>query len=195
MDEPKSLSDDDVVKRFLAGDAAAFTEITRRYADPVLGAVRRLLRDRHLALDLTQEIFLKLYRTLPQYRPQGNFRSFLFALALNRARDALRAHRRHKILFIDDYRQVMRRRKSQPDQVDRLAERKAIEAALAQVTAPFQEAVYLRDVVGLSYEELAQAMKCTLGTAKSRVNRGRLAFSESYRRLTGTLDQALGSRG
>jgi RNA polymerase sigma-70 factor (ECF subfamily) len=195
MDDPKSLSDDDLVRWCVAGDGFAFTEITRRYADHLLGVVRRLVRDRHLALDLTQEIFLKLYRALPQYRPQGNFRSFLFALALNRARDAVRAQRRHKIFFIDDYRQVVRRRSSSAHQIDRVAERKAIEDALAQVSAPFQEAVYLRDVVGLSYEELAQAMNCTLGTAKSRVNRGRFAFAESYQRLTGAVEQATRGRG
>ncbi|MFO0981207.1 MAG: RNA polymerase sigma factor [Planctomycetota bacterium] len=193
MNDLLSLTDDGLVERFLAGDEGAFSELSRRYADAVHGTIRRLVRDRHLALDLTQDVFFKLFRSLPQYRPEGRFRSFLFALALNCTRDAMRSRKRKKILFIDDYRQSPQRA-TRDDHVEQFAQRRAIEEALAQVGPPFREAVYLRDVLGLSYEELAQSMRCTLGTAKSRVNRGRLAFTELYQRLTGSADQAVNER-
>ncbi len=107
----------------------------------------------------------------------------LYAMAMNRGRDALRRRQRSRIVYLDEVEgrgdDVMTH-----DPTAAMDERAQIEAALDRVQPPFQEAVYLRDLVGLSYEEAARALGVSLGTVKSRVNRGRMAFRDHYFELS-----------
>ena len=161
-DETRS---EELIRAHLDGSETAFGRLVELHAADLAAVLERMVKDPHLALDLAQEVFIKLHAMLVRYRFRGRFRSMLYAMALNRARDALRQRKRSRLLFLaDPGRQVERR--------------DLVEAALDRVPSPFQEALYLRDLVGLSYREVAATLGCSLGTVKSRVNRGRLAFRD-----------------
>ena len=171
--------DEALVRDHLAGSVTAFERLVERHAPGVAAAIERLVGDHHLALDLAQEVFIKLHARLPHYRFEGRFRALLYAAALNRARDALRERKRSRLVFLEEtgaHETGALVHDPGPDRERRVR----IEAALERVPEPFREAVFLRDVVGLSYDELAASLDCEPGTAKSRVNRGRLAFRDHY---------------
>jgi RNA polymerase sigma-70 factor (ECF subfamily) len=174
--------DDDLIRAHLNGSDAAFKHLVERHASNVAAVLERMVKDHHLALDLVQEVFIKLYGMLPQYEFKGRFPSLLYSMALNRARDALRKRKRTPIVSLEEHR-MRETRTLTHDPIKRQDERLLIEEAMNRVPAPFKEALCLRDIVGLSYQEMAEVLECNLGTVKSRVNRGRLAFRDHYTAL------------
>ena len=181
--------DEKLVGEHLNGSARAFRRLVEIHAPNIVSLVERMVSDHHLALDISQEVFIKLHEVLPRYRFKGRFRSMLYSMAINRARDALRKKQRSRIVFLDTSRMRKRNDPGQ-DPAEDAEQRSAIEHALDRVPAPFKEALCLRDVAGLSYKEAADALGCEIGTVKSRVNRGRLAFRDLYTGLTGKNGQS-----
>jgi len=177
-------TDEVLIRAHLNGSESAFERILERHAAGVASAIERLVGDHHLALDLAQEVFIKLHHQLPRYRFEGRFRSMLYGMALNRARDALREKKRSRLVFFQESGPRPDRALA-PDPADVLEQRATSGTALGRVSSPFREAVVLVDQAGLSYQEAALALKCRLGTVRSRVNRGRLAFREHYTELVG----------
>jgi RNA polymerase sigma-70 factor, ECF subfamily len=169
--------DQDLVRRTLRGDKGAFEMIVRRYQQPVVNYIGRMVREREMALDFSQEIFLKVYASLGSYRPQYKFSTWLFKIASNFMID----HWRKKKLattsidqsfdFEDDGRRLQVADESYS--VGRLYELKEmrgrIDAALERVPPAFRELFVWRHVDGLSYEEMAEIKKLPLGTVKNRV--------------------------
>ena len=178
--------DETLVRDHLTGSEHAFARLVERHAAGLTAAIERLVEDHHLALDLAQEVFVKVHELLPGYRYQGRFRAWLYSIGLNRARDALRQQKRSRLVFLEES-DVRARRELTFDPAPARECRQRVEAALDQVPPPFREAVVLRDLAGLTYAELAEALGCEVGTAKSRVNRGRMAFRDQYR---GLMDEA-----
>ncbi len=174
---------EELIRAHLNGSAEAFKRLLERHAPELVSLLERMLNDHHLALDITQEVFIKLHGMLPRYRFEGRFRSMLYSMALNRARDALRKKKRSRTVFLGDSRKH-RDEALVPDPAEKHDLRTLIEEALDKVPDPFRQALYLRDVAGLSYSEAAETLGCSLGTVKSRVNRGRLAFRDIYLSLT-----------
>jgi RNA polymerase sigma-70 factor (ECF subfamily) len=185
------IPDDELAALARDGEEEAFVEILRRYRDRVATFLHGCLRDRDAALDLAQETFVRLHGSLGRYRPQGRFRTFLFTIAANAARDALKARRRSGIVYLSEYREILERggrpRMAEPDtparEVEREALRRVVRTALARLPGVYREALLLREAEDLPYEELARVAGCSVGTAKSRVSRARRAFGEAFRRL------------
>ncbi|MFH0944469.1 MAG: RNA polymerase sigma factor [Planctomycetota bacterium] len=184
--DPISAPDEDPADETLAlaagaGNRAAFEQLVFRFGAALLGVIEKQVGDSHLADDLAQEIWIKVFKGLGKYRPQGSLRSWLFSIALNHVRDANRRRARSRVVYIDDFR-------SDPDatpSVDprgRVEEAAAIEAALDRIQEPFRTAITLVDIMNFSYEEAATSLDCAVGTVKSRVNRGRFAFRDHYLR-------------
>lgn len=177
-------SDDALIRAHLDGAGAAFDLLVERHAPGLASALERRVGDHHLALDIAQEVFIKVHGMLPRYRFEGRFRSMLYAMALNHARDAIREKNRSRVVFLDE--PENRKDRALAHDPGEARDRQAlIEDALERVPDPFREAVFLRDIVGFSYEEAAAALGCSLGTVKSRINRGRLAFRDHYMHLSG----------
>jgi RNA polymerase sigma-70 factor (ECF subfamily) len=184
-------SDDELAARAGRGDESAFAELVGRHKDRVASFLHGLLRDRDAALDLAQETFLRLYRHLPRYRPEGKLRTFLFTIAANAARDALKARRRAGIVYLSEYREVLegggRPRVGEPPRPSATLERedlrREVRASLGLLPAVYREALLLRETEELPYEEIARVAECTVGTAKSRVSRAREAFRAAFERL------------
>lgn len=179
MNEHEATRDEELIKAHLQGAEHAFRALVEHHAPDLASTLERMVRDYHLALDLAQEVFVKVYRLLPSYTFKGRFRSMLYTIALNHARDALRKKRRAPVVFLDESRsRALPDKGSDSDDAQDMKRR--IEFALDQIPSPYHEAVYLRDVAGLSYAEVGEALGCSLGTVKSRVNRGRLHFRNAY---------------
>ena len=162
-----------------AGDRAAFEGLVSRFGAAILGVVEKQVGDHHLAHDLAQEIWIKVFRAIGRFRPEGSLRSWLFSIALNHVRDANRQKARSRVVYIDDFRTAPGATPSF-DPRGRTEESAAIGYALERVPEPFRTALTLVDVMSFSYEEAAKSLDCAVGTVKSRVNRGRFAFRDHY---------------
>ncbi len=172
--------DEALAARAAAGDAAAFEALVVHHGGALLAALERLGLDSHAAEDAAQEAWVRVYRALADYDPTRPLRPWLFGIALNLGRDALRRRgTRQSVSAADDALRDL----GVPDHAARqLAEQSAIDHALSQVEAPFREALALVDVGGLDYDEAAAVLGVAVGTVKSRVHRGRDAFRAAYRK-------------
>lgn len=176
---------DDLVRRAQRGELTAFNSIVLRYQDAVYSLALRMLSSPQTAEDVTQEAFISAWRHLDTFRG-GSFRSWLFTIAANRARDELRRGVRRPATSLDAARDDPDRAALDPPDggpgPEAAAEqgelRAALEAALAELPPDWREVVVLSDVHGLGYAEIAQATGVALGTVKSRLSRARARLRE-----------------
>jgi RNA polymerase sigma-70 factor, ECF subfamily len=160
-----------VLRHAQKGDERAFSIIHRAYEVPIYNYVLRMVGDRALAEDLTQEIFLRIYQGLPGFSLRCRFTTWLFQVAKNRVLDELRARERkpQSAMPIEDLPPL--------DHVDAPLERiEAIDAvwrAVGVLNPDLKMALLLRDVVGLSYTEIGDALEITLATVKWRIYKAR----------------------
>lgn len=161
------------------GVPAPFATLVERYAAQVVSVVERSTGDHHLARDLCQEIWMKVHAGLPHFQVGRRFRPWLFAIAMNHVRDHRRKEgRRAPTADIDDLPSGPPILKHDP--LREHQERDAIDVAMGRVPELYRAAIQLVDVLGLDYEEAGEALRCSVGTVKSRVHRGRRAFQEAY---------------
>jgi RNA polymerase sigma-70 factor (ECF subfamily) len=160
-----------VLRKAQRGDERAFSLIVRAYETPVYNYVLRLVGDRSLAEDLTQEIFLRVFQGLPRFSLRCRFTTWLFQVTKNRVLDELRAHERRprNLVPIDDvpYLEVL------DAPVERGEEMAALWRAIEALSVDLKMALLLRDVTGLSYTEIADALEITLATVKWRIFKAR----------------------
>ena len=190
-------ADEQFLDRLRAGEAAAFNRLVTERTPDVYGLLCRLTDDPEEARDLTQETFLQAFRSVAHFRGEADLRTWLYRIAVNQARNRWRwwkRRRRDVTVSLDapassngDERPLAGRLEDAhaPDpEANALANERerALLDALAKLARPYREAVVLRDVEGLSYEEVAAALGINVGTVKSRLSRGRL---ELRRRLEG----------
>jgi RNA polymerase sigma-70 factor (ECF subfamily) len=168
----ESLSDDDLIRRYVAdGVTDAVDVLLRRHQDRVLGLAYRILGNRSDALDATQEVFLVVFRKAAAFRHESAFTTWLYRLTVNACNDHARRRSRlpQPVEVIDDV--------ASPDATGRVDDRMAIAGALSRLPTDQRAAVVLRDLMGLSYEEVAEATDAAVGTVKSRISRGRAALA------------------
>ncbi len=180
-----------------AGAREAFEVLVQRYGSRVRAVIEKQVGDHHLAMDLTQDVWIRVFRALPRFRSAeegGRFRPWLFSITLNRVRDVQRSRKwQEKDQATEAL--TLSPASERYDPSGRVEELAAIDEALQAVPEPFGTALHLVDVVGHSYQEAADSLSCSLGTVKSRVNRGRLAFRDLYLKLSGgSPEPTLGAR-
>lgn len=185
--------DDDIVRRVLSGREDLFETLVRRYQGRVLGHVARMVGNRDDALDLTQEIFIKVFQALDRYNAQYKFSTWLFRIAGNAAIDHLRKRRPRTIpLETSDPegRPAMSSLEYKSQNLDPYGELRnvqrgeAISRAIDALPPEFRELITLRHFAGLSYEEIAEVKQMPLGTVKNKLFRARAVLKE---RLSGEL--------
>ncbi|MCK9382543.1 MAG: sigma-70 family RNA polymerase sigma factor [Sulfuritalea sp.] len=184
-------AESELIARAQEGDHRAFAALVRRYQDRVFRFILRLIGARDEAMDLTQETFMKAHQALPGWRPEAQFRTWLFRIAHNAALDVLR--RRERIEFVsfadlpageEDH--ALPDPARQPDQ--RLADRQSIELlerTLQELPAEHREILLLRELEDMSYTEIAATLGIAEGTVKSRLARARSAAIAGYQRHSG----------
>lgn len=181
MKAPTTIADEEHALRAAAGAVDSFEALVERYGARLLAVLERQTGEHHVAHDLAQEVWIKVFRTLDRFRAGAAFRPWLFTIALNHLRDAHRRAGRSRVVSMEDHRHDAAIAAAD----DPRDERAAIAQALGRVDEPFRTALGLVDVGGLTYEEAAQTLECAVGTVKSRVHRGRLLFRDHYLKLCG----------
>ena len=164
--------DPGVLRKAQRGDERAFSLILRAYETPVFNYVLRLVNgDRSLAEDLTQEVFLRVYQGLPKFSARSKFTTWLFQVTKNRVLDELRAveRRPRALVALDDIAPL----EVLDAPVERLEEIDTLWRAVQNLTVDLKMALLLRDVVGLSYTEIADSLEVTLATVKWRIYKAR----------------------
>ena len=179
-------TDAKLVKRVQKGDKGAFDLLVLKYQHKIVNLVMRYVRDPEQALDITQEAFIKAYRALPRFRGDSAFYTWLYRIAVNTAKNHLAAQRRRPMdveLDLQDPEQYDLHAKLKetdtPEGVTISNELKEmVERAIAALPEDLRTAIVLRELEGMSYEEIAQTMECPVGTVRSRIFRARDAIAK-----------------
>lgn len=175
--------DAQLVQDCIGGNGAAWGELVRLHTRRVYNLCYRFTSQRQEAEDLTQEVFLRVYRTLGSYRSaQGGFGTWLTSVTRNLLIDHYRRTRRDRITdSIEDVTTQVEEKEStgrRPDQIALMGELSAqVQEALGQLSPELREAVILRDLQGLDYREIQDVLAVPEGTVKSRINRGRIELA------------------
>jgi RNA polymerase sigma-70 factor, ECF subfamily len=173
---PTAASDAVLIERCLRQDNAAWDEIMGRYRRRVFHIAYKFTGKHDQAEDLTQEIFLKLFRSLDKFNRDADFGTWLTSVARNYCIDHYRASKREREVMVEDLLAFDQAVSSSGNPQRRLEEsdrRSFLRAGLERLPDKLREAVVLRDLQGLSYQEMADRLGLPEGTVKSRINRGR----------------------
>lgn len=199
MSTPEAEADALLVARVKQGDARAFELLVVKYQRRIERLIGRMVRDVDLVADIAQETFIRAYRALPQFRGESAFYTWLYRIAVNTAKKSLMELKRDPLitesarLGRDEDGEETSRLENElsdgetPDAV--LASRQvaaAVNAAIEDLSEDLRQAILLREIEGLSYEEIAAVMNCPIGTVRSRIFRAREAIAERLRPLLDT---------
>lgn len=185
-------SDKKLVKRVQRGDKGAFDLLVLKYQHKIVNLVMRYVRDPELALDITQEAFIKAYRALPRFRGDSAFYTWMYRIAVNTAKNHLAAQRRRPMnveLDLQDPEQydlhANLKETDTPEAITLSNElQETVERAIAALPEDLRTAIILRELEGMSYEEIAQTMECPVGTVRSRIFRARDAIGKKVGSLS-----------
>ena len=203
---PPPDSDVMLVQRTLGGEMKAYELLVVKYQRRVERLIGRMVRDSDLVQDIAQETFIRAYRALAQFRGDAQFYTWLYRIAVNTAKNQLMELKRDPLVFQSQL-------KSGDDDETSGAERElnagaadtetpeailaskeiaaAVNAAMEALPEELRNAIALREIEGLSYEDIAQALDCPIGTVRSRIFRAREAISS---RIKPMLDRQTGKR-
>lgn len=185
--------DQALVERVQRGDKKAFDTLVLKYQQKVANLVSRYIKDPSEVLDVTQEAFIKAYRALPNFRGDSAFYTWLYRVAINTAKNHLAAQSRRPPQ--DDIEAETAEqmdagtRLKEQDTPERLAMQdeiaKTIKQAVDELPDELRTAITLRELEGMSYEDIARAMDCPIGTVRSRIFRAREAIDRKLKPLLG----------
>ncbi|MCF6268230.1 MAG: sigma-70 family RNA polymerase sigma factor [Melioribacteraceae bacterium] len=176
-----SLSDEELIKEFQDNNTLeAYEILVKRFKDPLMNFVYRFLGDRDLSSDIVQDTMIKFYLKKDSYKSIAKFSTWIYTIAGNLSKNELKRRNRRTILSIskddpDDYTlQIEDKKFVSPERAaDSSIKGEIIEKALLKVKPIYREVVILRDIEGMSYEEISEMTDLSIGTVKSRINRGR----------------------
>jgi RNA polymerase sigma-70 factor (ECF subfamily) len=186
------VSDLSLVRRVQRGDKGAFDALVLKYQHKLVKLVMRYVRNPAEAEDIAQEAFIKAYRALPQFRGDSAFYTWLYRIAINTAKNAVVSRDRSPIEYDLDrsnsdesYDMQGRMKDSETPEGLVLTDeiRSIVNAAIDALPEDLRTAIMLRELEGLSYEEIAAAMECPVGTVRSRIFRAREAIDRRLREV------------
>ncbi|ABM58976.1 RNA polymerase sigma factor RpoE [Verminephrobacter eiseniae] len=192
---PAENSDLQLVERTVAGDQRAYELLVIKYQRRIERLIGRMVRDTDLVQDIAQETFIRAYRALHQFRGDAQFYTWLYRIAVNSAKKALMEMKRNPVISENALRGNEQEDETSypgheltsdetPETVLAAQEvAQAVNAAVQDLPEDLRQAVVLREIEGLSYEEIAAAMGCPIGTVRSRIFRAREAISAKVRPL------------
>ena len=187
-----------LVDRVRRGDTAAFEMLVVKYQRRIARLISRMVRDVDLVQDIVQETFIRAYRAMPQFRGDSAFYTWLYRIAINTAKKALIQLKRDPLVSEgslhtsedgDETSRVERELTDGETPEGLLASKEvaaAVNAAIEALSKDLRQAITLREIEGLSYEEISEAMNCPIGTVRSRIFRAREAIAARLRPLLDT---------
>ncbi|MFP4495475.1 MAG: RNA polymerase sigma factor RpoE [Halochromatium sp.] len=183
--------DQALVERAQAGDRRAFDLLVLKYQQKIAALIGRYLRDSAEVLDVTQEAFLKAYRALPGFRGESAFYTWIYRIAINTVKNHLVAQNRRppgddvEAELAEQMDMGARLRDTATPEREALSEEiaRTVQDALDALPDDLRAAIMFREIDGMSYEEIATAMECPIGTVRSRIFRAREAIDKRLRPL------------
>ncbi|MCF8261366.1 MAG: sigma-70 family RNA polymerase sigma factor [Melioribacteraceae bacterium] len=184
------MTDEELIKEFQDNNTIeAYELLVKRFKDPLINFVYRFLGDKDACIDVVQDTMIKFYLNKDSYKSFAKFSTWIYTIAGNLAKNELKRRRRRTILSLsndDEERSIQVEDKAiiQPDRAaDNEIKSEMVQRALMRVKAVYREVVILRDIQGLSYEEISEMTGLSLGTVKSRINRGRSQLQELLKNI------------
>ncbi len=185
MESLRAMTDDALVTLFQSGDREVYRVLVERYQERIRNLLFSIFHNRDFIDDLAQEVFIKAYSALPNFRFEASFYTWLYRIAVNKSRDELRKKKIRRFLSfqpldegIDS--ELQERLSVAPENRDT---QELVALGLQTLPEKFRTAVVLKDIDGLSYEEIAEVMQCELGTVKSRISRARAMLRKALKPL------------
>ncbi len=188
--------DDELMERYRSGDENAFTLLVRRHQQPLINFIYRYINDRAGAEDLAQETFVRIFKASPRYKPgQAYFKTWMYHIASNLCKNELRNRGRRDRYRVDnvmggngDSEQIDLIESAPADvafqpevALERKELRDALRRAIAELPEKYRVPLVLRDLQGLSYDEISETLELRSGTTKSRINRARLMLKDKLK--------------
>ncbi len=193
MTEPEVASEVDkaLVLKVQAGDKTAFDVLVRKYQQKIMNLVSHYIKDNSEVMDVTQEAFIKAYRALPNFRNESAFYTWLYRIAINTAKNYLVAQGRRPPKTDVDAADAEQygiapglKESASPERLLLTDEiRKVVFDVIEELPEDLRSAITLRELEGLSYEQIADIMDCPVGTVRSRIFRAREAIDERVKPL------------
>ena len=184
----KKFSDDDthLITECKQGNKSAFDTLVVKYQDRVFNVVYRLTGDENLACDLVQDTFINAYRGLKNFKGHSTFFTWLFRIAVNTANNSRRKRMRNRVVSISKFQGENEDGGFDPASDEKDPSQKAeeseqtiiVQQAISSLEEPYKTAIVLRDIEGLSYEEMQEILECPIGTVRSRIHRARNLVKE-----------------
>lgn len=189
--------DQELVRRVQAGDKKAFDLLIMKYQQRIIHVITGFVHDPVEAMDVAQEAFIKAYRALPGFRGDSAFYTWLYRIAINTSKNYLTAaSRRPPVTDVDAmdatiYYDAPELKEFETPESSLMSDelKQAIHAAIQELPEDTATAIKLREFEGLSYEEIAQAMDCPIGTVRSRIFRAREAIDKQVKAVMGGEEQ------
>lgn len=181
----------ELVKQAQKGDIKAFELLVQRYQQKVGGVISKLIKDYHEIQDVTQDVFVKVYKALPKFRGDAAFYTWIYRIAINTAKNYLVAKGRRiqnsdiEPIEAENYSGGFENQNfDTPDaEYERQEIEKVVYQAIDELPADLKKAIILREIDGLSYEDIAEKMDCPIGTVRSRIFRARDAVDNALKPL------------
>ena len=186
LEKLKTLTDGELIETAIGGREDSFEELVRRYQRPITNYVYRMLNDYDASLDVTQEVFIKVYNSLARYSSDYKFSTWLYRIAHNAAIDYMRRHSANEQSIETEnadgsYQMQLESPRPSPEQERERSEwRTEIEAVVKCLPAVYRELILLRHSQDLSYDEIAEITGLPLGTVKNRLFRAREMMREIF---------------
>ena len=192
--------DDELMERYQKGDESAFTLLVRRHQQPLINFIARFINDRNSAEDLAQETFIRVFKAAHRYKPgRAHFKTWMYHIAKNLCKNELRNRERRDKHRVDNVIDSRDDSNGDSEEIDLIANtpanqafqpevalerkelRNAIQKAIAELPEQYRLPLVLRDLQGLSYEEIGEVLELRSGTTKSRINRARLMLKDKLK--------------
>lgn len=192
--------DDELMERYQKGDESAFTRLVRRHQQPLVNFIARFINDRDSAEDLAQETFIRIFKAAHRYKPgRAHFKTWMYHIAKNLCKNELRNRERRDKYTVDNVIDSGGDSNGDSEEIDLIANtpanqafqpevalerkelRNAIQKAISELPEQYRLPLVLRDLQGLSYEEISEVLELRSGTTKSRINRARLMLKDKLK--------------
>lgn len=179
-----------LVKKSQSGDIESFELLISSYDKRAYNIAYRVMGNEEDAKDMAQEALLKVFKSLKDFKGQSAFSTWLYRIVTNVCLDELRRRKNEKYVSMDstihtengELHREMCSDKETPESVyERVEQRELIKNAISELNEDYRSAIVLRDIQGFSYEEISNILDCSLGTVKSRINRGRIMLRDKLK--------------